>query len=126
MELFPLLDKYHAFQALDDAWDSVAADLEMLQTEGFEAARVVDPRLVIKKKNGKDVEVQEGWQGHVIPFDLVQDLVLADELEALRGLTEDLACVEGEAGEACRAAEASEGAEVVGERGGGRTGACDG
>ncbi len=96
MELFPLLDKYHAFQALDDAWESVAADLEMLQTEGFEAARVVDPRLVIKKKNGKDVEVQEGWQGHVIPFDLVQDLVLADELEALRGLTEDLARVEGE------------------------------
>ena len=96
MELFPLLDKYHAFQALDDVWEAVSADLEMLQTEGFEAARSVDPRLVIKKKNGKDIEVQEGWQGHIIPFDLVQRLVLADDLEALRNLEGDLARVDGE------------------------------
>lgn len=96
MELFPLLDKYHAFQALDDVWEAVSADLEMLQTEGFEAARSVDPRLVIKKKNGKDIEVQEGWQGHIIPFDMVQRLVLADDLEALRNLEGDLARVDGE------------------------------
>ena len=40
--------------------------------------------MVIKKKNGKDVEVQEGWLGHIMPFDLVQKTYLKDELEALK------------------------------------------
>ena len=40
--------------------------------------------MVIKKKNGKDVEVQEGWLGHIMPFDLVQETYLKDELEALK------------------------------------------
>jgi len=56
-----LIDKYQAYQVLDDHWQPIAVDLEILQTEGFDAARVVDPNFVIKKKDGKDVEVQEGW-----------------------------------------------------------------
>ena len=80
----PLIDKYHAYQLLDNEWQHIAIDLEILQTEGFEAAKVVDPNMVTKKKKGKDVEVQEGWKGHVLPFDLVQLLHHKDELDALR------------------------------------------
>lgn len=58
IEPFALVDKYDAYQALDDAWSVIAADLEMLQAEGFDAARKVDPEYVLKKKGGKDVEVQ--------------------------------------------------------------------
>ena len=68
----PLVDPYVAYQILDEAWNKIAVDLEIIQTEGFEAARQVDPYMVVKKKNGKDLEVQEGWIGHVLPFDLVQ------------------------------------------------------
>lgn len=80
----PLIDKYMGFQLLYNEWQSIAGDLEILQTEGIGAARGVDPNMVTKKKDGKDVEVQEGWKGHVLPFDLVQKAMLAPELEALK------------------------------------------
>jgi len=38
----------------------------------------------LKKKDGKEQEVQDGWIGHVLPFELVQEIHLKDELEALR------------------------------------------
>lgn len=79
-----LIDKYQAYQILHDHWQPIAVDLEILQTEGFEAARVVDPNLVIKKKDGKDVEVQEGWKGRILPFELVQMTHHKKELDALR------------------------------------------
>lgn len=80
----PLIDRYHAYQILDDHWQPMAVDLEILQTEGFDAARVVDPNIVSKKKDGKDVEVQEGWKGRVLPFELVQLAHHKKELDALR------------------------------------------
>lgn len=80
----PLIDQYHAYQMLDDHWQPIAIDLEILQSEGFEAARVVDPNLVSKKKDGKDVEVQDGWKGRILPFELVQATHHTPELNALR------------------------------------------
>lgn len=93
---FSLVDKYEAYQVLDNAWEGISADLEMLQTEGFDAARRVDPLMVLKKKGGKDVEVQDGWKGHVLPFGLVQEALLSDELSALRAVEDELARVSGE------------------------------
>ena len=84
LENIPLIDKYEAYQLLDDNWQSIATDLEIIQTEGFEATKQVDANMVIKKKNGKDTEVQEGWLGHIMPFDLVQETYLKNELEALK------------------------------------------
>ncbi|RWY48180.1 type I restriction-modification system subunit M [Mucilaginibacter gilvus] len=78
-----LIDRYAAYQLLDDAWQGIAGDLEMLQTEGFEAAKQVDANMVTKKVKGKDTEVQDGWKGHILPFELVQQLHLADELQSL-------------------------------------------
>lgn len=80
----PLVDKYEAYQLLDDDWTKLAVDLEMIQTEGFEATKKVDPNMVVKKKDGKDQEVQEGWVGRIIPFDLIQDTLLADDKVALK------------------------------------------
>ena len=75
----PLVDKYEAYQLLDDDWTKIAIDLEILQTEGFEAAKVVDPNMVVKKKGNLEEELQEGWKGRIIPFDLVQNTLLSDE-----------------------------------------------
>jgi type I restriction enzyme M protein len=80
----PLIDNYHAYQLLDDQWQHISVDLEILQTEGFGAARVVDPNMVTKKKDGKEVEEQDGWKGRVLPFDLVQRIHHKDELDALQ------------------------------------------
>lgn len=79
-----LIDAYEAYQILDDAWNGIAVDLEIIQSEGFEATKQVDPNMVIKKKNGKEQEVQEGWIGHVIPFELAQEKYLSEEVTALK------------------------------------------
>lgn len=71
-----LISKYEAYQLLDDDWTKIAIDLEIIQTEGFAATKKVDPNMVLKKKDGKDQEVQDGWIGHVIPFELVQSTLL--------------------------------------------------
>lgn len=83
-----LIDRYDMYQVLDDEWQQIAIDLEILQTEGFDAVRRVDPHMVVKKQHGKDVEVKDGWMGHVLPFELVQHELLADEaaeVDAMEG-----------------------------------------
>lgn len=79
----PLIDPYHAYQCLDDQWRQIAMDLEILQTEGFDVSRVVEPNLVEKTKDGQKVEVQEGWKGRILPFDLVQRTHHKAELNSL-------------------------------------------
>lgn len=95
LEAIALIDKYHAYQLLDDQWQQIAIDLEILQSEGFEAARVVDPNMVIKKKKGKEVEEQEGWFGRILPFDLVQCIHHKDELDALQEKQTRLSEIDG-------------------------------
>ena len=84
LEEIPLVDKYEAYQLLDDEWKEIAVDLEIIQTEGFDATKAVDPEMTMKKQGGKDVEVQTGWMGRIIPFDLIQETVLKDEAVALK------------------------------------------
>jgi len=78
-----LIDKYQAYQYINNQWQIISADLEMMQTEGFAATKKVDGNIVIKKKNGKDTEVQDGWKGHILPFDLVQHSHLSEDVQAL-------------------------------------------
>lgn len=87
----PLIDQYEAYQLLDDQWSKIAIDLEIIQTEGFEAVKKVDPNLVLKKKEGREQEVQEGWVGHIIPFELVQATLLKEDADALEKLASGLA-----------------------------------
>lgn len=80
----PLIDKYDSYQILDDEWSKIAVDLEIISTEGKSSITKVDPNMVTKKKNDKEVEVQEGYIGHVIPFELVQSEYFNDELEEIK------------------------------------------
>ena len=84
LDQVPLIDKYEAYKILDDEWGKIAVDLEIIQTEGFAATKKVDPNLVTKKKDGKEQEIQDGWVGRVIPFELVQKELLSDRYKELR------------------------------------------
>lgn len=84
LETIPLVDKYEAYQILNNEWQKIAIDLEIIQTEEFDAIRKVDPNMVLKKKNGKEQEVQEGWIGRIIPFELVQENILIEETKSLK------------------------------------------
>ena len=73
----PLVDKYSAYQSLDDEWQTIAVDFEIINSEGIEACKKVEPNLVMK---GKD-EVQDGWKGRIMDFELVQKMYFASELK---------------------------------------------
>ena len=102
VQAMPLLDFYTAYQKLDDLWRAdaagIAADLEMIQTEGKQAIKQVDPFMVLKKdsKTKKEAEVQDGWVGHILPFELVQAVKLPQELANLKAKENRLAEIAAE------------------------------
>lgn len=96
-----LADRYVAYQVFAEYWDIISADIEMLQTEGFQVITQVDPNMVIKKNNKNDdddevTEVQDGWKGHILPFDLVQEMLMPDEVAEISKLEERLAEISSE------------------------------
>ena len=102
VQAMPLLDFYTAYQKLDDLWRAdvagIAADLEMIQTEGKQAIKQVDPFMVLKKdsKTKKEAEVQDGWVGHILPCELVQAVKLPQELANLKAKETRLAEIAAE------------------------------
>lgn len=92
----PLIDPYEAYQILDQNWAKIAVDLETIQTDGISAITIVDPNMVVKKKDNKETEVQEGWIGRVLPFELVQQVMLAEDVRALKTAEDRLAAIASE------------------------------
>ncbi len=94
----PLVDRYAAYQILDDAWSVIDVDADMIRREGFATAKIVDPNMVIKKKDGKEEEVQEGWVGRIIPFELAQQQipVLIEEAKLVQAKEARLADISSE------------------------------
>lgn len=81
MKSVPLVDPYEAYELFHSNYDQISGDLELIQTEGRNVVTQVDPNMILKKKNGTDTEVQEGWKGHILPFELVQKTFLAKEYQ---------------------------------------------
>lgn len=94
MEGLPLVDEYEAYQILDDNWKTISTDLEMIQTEGKEAIIKVDPNMVTKKKDRKESEVQDGFVGHIIPFELVKQTYLKEYLEQINDIENQLSGIQ--------------------------------
>lgn len=94
LQNIPLVNKYDAYQLLDDQWQLLSADLEMIQTEGIETCKVVEPNMVTKKQKGKNIQVQDGWLGRIFPFELVQQTYLSDDLAKIQGIVEQIQSVE--------------------------------
>ena len=83
MTRIPLVNKYAAFQVLAENWNTISNDVEMIQSEGIDTVRVVEPAYKVVKKNDEMVEVQDGIKGRILPFDLVQSVKFTDELNAI-------------------------------------------
>ncbi|MDO5037331.1 MAG: type I restriction-modification system subunit M [Tissierellia bacterium] len=97
-----LVDKYKVYQVFADNWNTTEADLEMILDEGFDTINKVDPNMVIKKKKEDDEEVpevQEGWRGRILPFELVQKNLLKDEVEEIKSIKDRLLEITSEFGE---------------------------
>lgn len=83
MASLPLLDKYAAYEALATRWGMIVSDIETLQSEGVDAARVVEDSYKIVKKDDEEIEVVDGRKGRIIPFDMVQRVMFSDQLDAI-------------------------------------------
>lgn len=79
----PLVDRYAAYQALSNEWQTIANDIETLQTEGMEAARKVETAYKLVKKGDEEIEVADGLKGRIIPFAMVQETLFQAELQAI-------------------------------------------
>lgn len=90
LQKVPLLDRYSAYQALSDCWEQTATDIELIQTEGREVLIAIEPNMVVVKNGDDEDEVQKGWKGRVMPFDLVQKTLLPEYLERVSELQEQL------------------------------------
>ena len=90
MNKFKLVDNYMAYQVLDDYYVDISNDMELIKQEGLCAVKKVDPNMVIKSKGKSDVEVQDGWKGHILPFDLIKTYVLSADVEEITNLKNKL------------------------------------
>lgn len=97
MESLPLVDKYAAYQILADKWSSIIGDIEIIQTEGIEACKVVESNTkIVKDKNGVEQEVEDGLKGRIIPFELVQKTLFQNDLDAIVALQSRVEAIDGE------------------------------
>lgn len=96
LENIALIDPYEAYQLLDNEWTIISADLESMQSEGFGSVKQVEPNMVLKKKGNEDVEIQDGWKGHILPFELVQAELLADDAAKITAMENRTAEIDSE------------------------------
>ena len=93
----PLVDKYAAYQILADNWPGIMGDIEIIQTEGFGACNVVEPKTkMVKDKNGIEMEIPDGLKGRIIPFELVQHTLFQSDLDAIAALQSRIEAIDGE------------------------------
>src|SRR5574344_600212 len=96
VEGLPLVDKYAAYQILADNWPSIMGDIEIIQTEGYAAANVVETRYKMVKKDGVENEVPDGLKGRIIPFELIQHKRFQAELDAIAALENRVSEIDSE------------------------------
>lgn len=92
----PLVDSFDAYQILHDHWTAISTDLEMIQTEGEKTIRRIDPVMVTKTKNRQKVEEQDGWEGRIMPFNLVQAHLLPEQKAQVTALLDKIAAIDDE------------------------------
>ena len=92
----PLIDRYAAYQALSDNWQNIVNDIETLQSDGFDAARTVEEATKLVKKGDEEIEVPDGLKGRVIPFDMIQQEMFADDLAKIANMQQRVEDINGE------------------------------
>lgn len=92
----PLINEYQGYQLLHEKWLVIANDLTILQTEGWDAMRVVDPVMEWKTRNKKKTYVQTGWEGRVATFDIIHDLYLPELRDQVDDLTDERDSIDAE------------------------------
>ena len=91
----PLIDRYAAYQALSDNWQNIVNDIETLQSDGFDAARTVEEATKLVKKGDEEIEVPDGLKGRIIPFEMIQQEMFADDLANIANMQQRVEDING-------------------------------
>ena len=83
-----LVDKYSVYQYLADNWDMIENDLITIRENGIAVCKQTEPNMVLKKdsKTKKTNEVQDGWKGTIMPFDMIEKVFFGQDFETMREL----------------------------------------
>ncbi len=96
LDAVPLINRYAAYQALADNWQTITNDIETIQQEGINAVRVVEPAYKVVKNGNEEFEVSDGLKGRIIPFELVQQAKFQDDLNLIADLQRQVEEISGE------------------------------
>lgn len=96
VENIALVDKYAAYQALADNWQTIVNDIESLQQDGLNAAREVETAYKMVKKGDEEIEVPDGVKGRIIPFEFVQRAKFQAELTAIANMQQRIEVIASE------------------------------
>lgn len=96
VENIALVDKYAAYQALADNWQTIVNDIETLQQDGLNAAREVETAYKMVKKGEEEIEVPDGVKGRIIPFEFVQQGKFQAELTAIANMQQHIEVIASE------------------------------
>ena len=96
-----LVDKYSVYQYLADNWDIIENDLITLRENGIAFCRRTEPNMVLKKNSStnRTSEVQDGWKGTIMPFELVQKLFYGEDFNIMFELQSEIDNIVSEANE---------------------------
>ncbi len=92
----PLVNPYSIYQILSDQWPTIVNDIEVIQTEGLDAVRTVEPAMKLVKDGDDEKEVPDGMKGRVLPFELIQRYAFMDDRLEITHLEEKLESIAGE------------------------------
>ena len=86
------IDFYDAYQIFENCWQDISMDLEIIQKDGKDAVNKVDPNMIYKKntKTKEIEEVQDGYVGRILSYDLIQNEYFKTEKENIEELQDKL------------------------------------
>lgn len=96
---FPQLDIYDGYQIIAEIWTKyLGHDIEFIEQLGFyEAGRTREPNMVTKGKNKE--KIQDGWNGVVIPNELIASELYSEELAIIETLKSRISEIDGDLSE---------------------------
>ena len=96
---FPQLDIYDGYQIMAEVWTKyLGHDIEFIEQLGFyEAGRTREPNMVTKGKNKE--KVQDGWNGVIIPNELIASELYSEELAIIDTLKSRISEIDSELSE---------------------------
>lgn len=98
---FNYVDTYDGYQIVADIWnDSLINDLEIIANADFyTAGRMREPNMVTRGSGKNKREEQDGWEGSIIPTDLIAKELYAEQLAEIEEMKSRLQEIESELSE---------------------------